>query len=293
MRFTASLLPRLAAGFSLGLFLASGSSAQTPIDTLAGTVTQIEAQLGARIGVSLVDTASELSWFYREDERFLMNSVVKVPICGAVLARMDAGALSLTDTLPVREDEILSYAPVTEQQVGAEMTVGDLCLAAVDMSDNTAANMLLDHIGGPQAVTEFFRTLGDQTSRLDRPEPELNEFVPGDPRDTTTPAAMSETLRRLLLGDALSLGARKQLADWMSVGGVTGNLLRADAPNGWLVLDKSGSGSHTRNIIAVIIPEGGAPWIITIFISDVDVDFETRNAALQQVGSAVMSVIRN
>lgn len=293
MRFTASLLPRLAAGFSLGLFLASGSSAQTPIDTLAGTVTQIEAQLGARIGVSLVDTASELSWFYREDERFLMNSVVKVPICGAVLARMDAGALSLTDTLPVREDEILSYAPVTEQQVGAEMTVGDLCLAAVDMSDNTAANMLLDHIGGPQAVTEFFRTLGDETSRLDRPEPELNEFVPGDPRDTTTPAAMSETLRRLLLGDALSLGARKQLADWMSVGGVTGNLLRADAPNGWLVLDKSGSGSHTRNIIAVIIPEGGAPWIITIFISDVDVDFETRNAALQQVGSAVMSVIRN
>lgn len=293
MRFTASLLPRLAAGFSLGLFLASGSSAQTPIDTLAGTVTQIEAQLGARIGVSLVDTASELSWFYREDERFLMNSVVKVPICGAVLARMDAGALSLTDTLSVREDEILSYAPVTEQQVGAEMTVGDLCLAAVDMSDNTAANMLLDHIGGPQAVTEFFRTLGDQTSRLDRPEPELNEFVPGDPRDTTTPAAMSETLRRLLLGDALSLGARKQLADWMSVGGVTGNLLRADAPNGWLVLDKSGSGSHTRNIIAVIIPEGGAPWIVTIFISDVDVDFETRNAALQQVGSAVMSVIRN
>ena len=293
MRFTASLLPRLAAGFSLGLFLASGSSAQTPIDTLAGTVTQIEARLGARIGVSLVDTASELSWFYREDERFLMNSVVKVPICGAVLARMDAGALSLTDTLSVREDEILSYAPVTEQQVGAEMTVGDLCLAAVDMSDNTAANMLLDHIGGPQAVTEFFRTLGDQTSRLDRPEPELNEFVPGDPRDTTTPAAMSETLRRLLLGDALSLGARKQLADWMSVGGVTGNLLRADAPNGWLVLDKSGSGSHTRNIIAVIIPEGGAPWIITIFISDVDVDFETRNAALQQVGSAVMSVIRN
>lgn len=293
MRFTASLLPRLAAGFSLGLFLASGSSARTPIDTLAGTVAQIEERLGARVGVSLVDTASEMSWFYREDERFLMNSAVKVPICGAVLARMDAGALSLTDTLPVREDEILSYAPVTEQQVGAEMSLGDLCLAALDMSDNTAANMLLDHIGGPQAVTAFFREIGDQTSRLDRREPDLNTFVPGDPRDTTTPAAMTETLRRLLLGDALSPGARAQLADWMSIGGVTGNLLRADAPDGWLVLDKSGSGSHTRNIIAVVIPEGRAPWIVTIFISDVDADFETRNAALRQVGSAVVSVIRN
>ncbi|MBE3638153.1 class A beta-lactamase [Mangrovicoccus algicola] len=293
MRFTASLLPRLAAGLSLGLFLASGSSAQTPIETLAGTVEQIETRLRARIGVSLVDTASQMSWLHREDERFLMNSAVKVPICGAVLARMDAGALSLTDTLPVREDDILSYAPVTEQQVGAEMTLGDLCLAAVDMSDNTAANMLLDHIGGPQAVTAFFREIGDETSRLDRREPELNTFVPGDPRDTTTPAAMTETLRRLLLGDALSPGARAQLEDWMSIGGVTGNLLRADAPDGWLVLDKSGSGSHTRNIIAVVIPEGGAPWIATIFISDVDADFETRNAALRQIGSAVMSVIRN
>ena len=293
MRFTASLLPRLAAGLSIGLFLASGSSAQTPVDTLAGTVAQVEDRLGARVGVSLVDTGSELSWFYREDERFMMNSAVKVPICGAVLAHMDAGALSLADTLPVREDEILSYAPVTEQQVGAEMSLGDLCLAALDMSDNTAANMLLDHIGGPQAVTAFFREIGVETSRLDRREPELNEFVPDDPRDTTTPAATSETLRRLLLGDALSLGAREQLARWMSIGGVTGNLLRADAPTGWRVLDKSGSGSHTRNIIAVVIPEGRAPWIVSIFISDVDADFETRNAALQQVGSAVMSVIRN
>lgn len=200
MQFTASVLPCLAAGLSLGLLLASGSSAQTPLDTLAGTVAQIEARLGARVGVSLVDTASEVSWFYREDERFLMNSVVKVPICAAVLARMDAGALSLTDTQPVRRDEILSYAPITEQQVGAEMTLGDLCLAAVDISDNTAANMLLDHIGGPQAVTAFFREIGDETSRLDRREPGLNAFVPGDPRDTTTPAAMSETLRQLLLG---------------------------------------------------------------------------------------------
>lgn len=293
MRFTAFRLPRLAVGLSLGLFSASVLSAQTPINTLADTVAQVEQRLGARVGVSLVDTGSELSWFYREDERFLMNSAVKVPICGAVLARMDAGALSLTDTLPVREAEILSYAPVTEQQIGAEMSLGDLCLAALDMSDNTAANMLLDHIGGPQAVTAFFREIDDETSRLDRREPELNTFAPGDPRDTTTPAAMTDTLRRLLLGDALSPGARAQLADWMSIGGVTGALLRDDAPGGWRFLDKSGSGSHTRNIIGVVIPEGRAPWIVTIFISDVAADFESRNAALQQIGSAVMAVIRN
>ena len=173
------------------------------------------------------------------------------------------------------------------------MSLADLCLAAIDLSDNTAANMLLDHIGGPQAVTEFFRQTGDEVSRLDRREPELNEFVPGDPRDTTTPAAMTKMLRGLLLGNVLSPSSREQLVEWMSIGGVTSNLLRADASKDWLILDKSGSGSHPRNIIAVVVPEGGAPWVVSIFISDVDADFETRNTALQQIGGAVMSVIRN
>ncbi|MEL7803375.1 class A beta-lactamase [Sulfitobacter pontiacus] len=293
MRLTASLLPRLAAGLSLGLSLASVASAQTPIDTLTNTVAQIEERLGARVGVSLLETGSELSWAYREDERFMMNSIVKAPICGAVLARVDADELSLTDTLNVQAGDILSYAPVTEKQVGTAMSLADLCLAAIDLSDNTAANMLLDHIGGPQAVTDFFRQTGDEVSRLDRREPELNEFVPGDPRDTTTPAAMTKMLRGLLLGNVLSPSSREQLVEWMSIGGVTSNLLRADAPKDWLILDKSGSGSHTRNIIAVVVPEGGAPWVVSIFISDVDADFKTRNTALQQIGSAVMSVILN
>ncbi|QDY69296.1 class A beta-lactamase [Qingshengfaniella alkalisoli] len=293
MRFTASVLPRVAAGVFLSLSLASVSFAQRPIDTLADTVAQVEERLGARIGLSLVDTGSELSWLHREDERFLMNSTVKTPLCGTVLARRDAGRLSLSDTLRVTQEDILSYAPVTAEQVGTEMTLADLCLAALDMSDNTATNMLIDYLGGPQAVTEFFRTTGDEVSRLDRREPELNTLVPGDPRDTTTPAAMTSTLRRLLLGDVLSPSSRDQLAEWMSLGGVTGNLLRADAPDDWLILDKSGSGNHTRNIIAVITPDGGSPWIATIFISDTDADFATRNAALQEIGSAVISVIRN
>ncbi|WP_062763067.1 class A beta-lactamase [Falsirhodobacter sp. alg1] len=292
MRFYTSILSRVAAAFAFGLLLAPTSFAQPSADTLLPTVAQIEARLDGRIGLSLIETGSGRSWTYRKDERFPMNSTVKVPICATVLARRDAGKLSLSDILRVNQEDILSYAPVTEKTVGAGMSLADLCLAAIDMSDNTAANMLVDHIGGPQAVTDFLRGTGDELSRLDRREPELNNFLSGDPRDTTTPAAMTETLRRLLLGNALSSESGKQLAEWMSIGGVTGNLLRADAPEGWIILDKSGGGSHTRNIVAVVIPEGGSPWIVTIFISDVDADSSTRNAALQQIGSAVMSVIR-
>lgn len=291
MRFTAPVLSRVATGLALGLSMATASVAETPVEALSDTVARIEEQLGARVGLSLVDTGSGWSWSHREDELFLMNSTVKVPVCGAILARWDAGTLSLSDALPVREADLVPYAPVTETRVGGTMTLDELCLAAIDMSDNVAANILIEHLGGPEAVTQFFRSAGDPTSRLDRLEPELNAFAPGDERDTTSPATMSETLQALLLGDVLSPEARGQLADWMRRGGVTGALLRAEADDDWLILDKSGSGSHTRNLVAVIQPEGEAPWIATMFVSDTDAEFEIRNEALKDLGRAVAAVV--
>lgn len=292
MRFTTSVLLGAAAGFALGLSIATTVLASPALQSLADIVTQVEDRLDGRVGIALVDTGSDLTWTHRPDEGFLMNSTVKVPICGAVLARRDAGTMSLSEELPIRDADLLSYAPVTEERVGENMTLEDLCFAALDMSDNTATNLLIDHLGGPEAVTQFFRSIGDPVSRLDRREPELNAFAVGDPRDTTTPVAMAATLRDLLLGTALAPASRGQLAEWMSHGAVTGTLLRQDAPADWVFSDKSGSGSHTRNIVAVVIPEGRAPWIVTIFISDADEDFATRNAALQELSAAVMAVIR-
>lgn len=292
MRFTAPVLSRVAAGLALGLSMATASLAETPVEALRATVARIEEQLGARVGLSLVDTGSGWSWSHREDELFLMNSTVKVPVCGAILARSDAGTLSLSDSLPVREADLVPYAPVTETRVGGTMTLDELCLAAIDKSDNVAANILIKHLGGPEAVTQFFRSVGDPTSRLDRLEPELNTFAPGDERDTTSPAAMSETLRALLLGGMLSPQARGQLVEWMRHGGVTGALLRAEAEDDWVILDKSGSGRHTRNLVAVIQPEGEAPWIATMFVSDTDAEFEVRNEALKDLVRAVLAVVR-
>lgn len=292
MRFTATVLSRVATGLALGLSMATASLAETPVEALSETVARIEEQLGARVGLSLMETGTGWSWSHREDELFPMHSTVKVPVCGAILARWDAGRLSLSDALPVRKADLVPYAPVTETRVGGNMTLDELCLAAIDMSDNVAANILIGHLGGPEAVTQFFRSVGDPTSRLDSIEPKLNDFASGDERDTTSPAAMSETLRALLLGDVLSPEARGKLAEWMRHGGVTGELLRAEAEDAWLILDKSGSGSHTRNLVAVIQPEGGAPWIATMFISDTDAEFEVRNEALKDLGRAVVAVVR-
>ncbi|WP_375689376.1 class A beta-lactamase [Pseudooceanicola sp. LIPI14-2-Ac024] len=291
MRFTALVPSRIAAGIALALSLAAPAQAQPSFNALAETVAGIEARLGARVGVALVDTGSDRNWTHRADERFLMNSTVKVPVCAAILARRDAGLLRLSQTLPVTRDDLLSYAPVAETRVGGSMTLSELCLAAIDMSDNTAANLLIGALGGPAEVTQFFRDIGDPVSRLDRVEPDLNSAGPGDPRDSTTPVAMADTLWAILIEDALSPGSRAQMAEWMRPGGVTGALLRASAPAGWDILDKSGAGERNRNLVAVITPPGRAPWIAVLMLADLEADVATRNAALQELGAAVVAVI--
>ncbi|SUB00496.1 Beta-lactamase SHV-1 precursor [Pannonibacter phragmitetus] len=292
MQKTLSRLRRSAQVFAFSLLLAAPAAAGPSDAQLAETVAKIESRLNARVGVVLHDSGSGWSWTNRADERFLMNSTFKAPLCGAILAAADAGTLSLDEELPILRADILSYAPVTEKKVGQSMSLSELCLATIDMSDNTAANLLINRLGGTEAVTEFFRQNGDTVSRLDRLEPDMNTFKAGDPRDTTSPAAMSAALEKLLLGDVLSPQSRNQLIEWMSHGGVTGALLRKTAPEGWHIADKSGSGDRTRNIIAMITPPDRAPWIAVIFVSDVKADFATRNAALQEISAAVIGVIK-
>ncbi|MEQ5836196.1 class A beta-lactamase [Marinobacter sp. NFXS9] len=293
MRFSTSILPRAALGLALGLFVTTAAVAKTALEDLSDTVEKVEDQLDARVGLAMTDTGSDFSWSHRADERFLMNSTMKVPLCGAVLAQVDAGKMSLSDELPVHQDDILSYAPVTKERVGQSVTLGALCYAALDMSDNTATNLLIKHLGGPEAVTQFLRRIGDSVTRSDRYETALNTLIPGDPRDTTKPVVMINTLRKLLLGDALTTGSRDRLVAWMSHGGVTQALLRDDAPSSWKIADKSGSGDHNRNLVALITPDDGNPRIVTIYISDTDADFKTRNAALKELGAAVIRVIED
>ncbi|NUB44983.1 class A beta-lactamase [Fertoebacter nigrum] len=282
---------RLAAGFAIGLFAGTGALAAEAESQLMQTVDSIEQSLNVRVGLVVRDSASDWAISHRADERFLMTSTFKAMLCGAVLDRVDDGALDLGETIKIEAEAILDYAPVTEGRVGDTMTVADLCLAALDMSDNTATNLLIDRLGGPQSVTDFLRKIGDPVSRLDRREPELNTFAVGDLRDTTTPDAMVATWQAMLTGDALSSTSRAQLVDWMSAGGVTGALIRASTPDGWQVADRSGSGNFNRNIVAMVKPPGRAPYFIAIFLSDAELDFETRNAAVIDLSRAVMDVV--
>lgn len=254
------------------------------------TLVALERQLGARMGVAVLETQAGRSWGHRADERFPMCSTFKALAAGAVLARVDKGKEDLGRRIRLAPADIVAYSPVTEGRVGGDgMTLADLCEAAVTRSDNTAGNQMLKSIGGPAGLTAFLRALGDKVTRLDRWETALNEAKPGDPRDSTSPAAMAASLRSLLLGDILSRAGREQLTSWL-VANKTGDAkLRAGLPAGWRIGDKTGGGDRgTTNDVAIIWPPARKPLLVSVYVTETAAPFDDRNAAIAELGRALV-----
>jgi beta-lactamase class A len=251
----------------------------------------LEAQAGGRLGVAMLDTGSGRRFAYRGDERFPMCSTFKVLVAAAILARVDAGAERLDRRLSYGKSDLLEYAPVTrEHLVEGGMTIEALCAAAIEMSDNTAANLLLPAIGGPPGLTVFLRSQGDERTRLDRNEPELNEAAPGDERDTTTPAAMLASMDRLVLGDALTPSSRALLQGWMINCKTGAQRLPASVPDGARIGHKTGSGERgTSNDIAVVWPAGRKPVLITAFLTGSPAKPDERDAVIAECGRTAVA----
>jgi beta-lactamase class A len=255
----------------------------------ANRIAAIETRLGGRIGVAAVDTSNDKHLDYRAEERFPMCSTFKFLATAAVLKRVDEKKERLERFVPYNAKDILEYAPVTKEHLNeGGMTLGALCEAAIEQSDNTAGNLLLNAIGGPAGLTNFVRALGDPVTRLDRIEPELNSAIPGDERDTTTPAAISSDMQRLLLGDALSEASRGKLDDWLQRNETGGSMIRAGVPKTWSVGDKTGRGSNgATNDIAIMRPPGRAPILLAIYSVGSTATPDDRAAAIAAVTKVV------
>lgn len=231
---------------------------------MASKIRELEHELDGEIGVYAFDTSTGACFGYRDQQRFLFCSVSKVLVAATVLNRASQDPTLLERRVSITREDILAYAPVTSQHLEDGMTVEELCAAALTVSDNTASNLLMEQCGGPEAVTAFVRSTGDVTTRLDRIEPDLNEA--SGVLDTTTPAAFSETLNRLTLGDALTASGRDKLVGWMKESTTGAEQIRAGLPEGTLTGDKTGSGTHGEsNDVAVIWPQQGAPVIMSVF----------------------------
>jgi beta-lactamase class A len=255
-----------------------------------GQIAQIEAETGARIGVVAVESATNRRIEHRPKERFLMCSTFKLLAATAILQRVDHGEDQLDRFVRYNQADILAYAPVTKQHVTeGGMPLGALCEAAIEQSDNTAGNLLLQAIGGPAGMTKFARSLGDDTTRLDRTEPELNTSKEGDERDTTSPVAMGNDLVKILTTDLLSEKSRELLQNWLLKNETGATLIRAGVPKDWRVGDKTGrSGQGATNDIAVINPPNGARIFIAIFSTAPSLSDEKRSEVVADVAREIV-----
>ncbi|GAA1908922.1 class A beta-lactamase Bla1 [Streptomyces sodiiphilus] len=261
------LVPLAACGQDTAPPPAAPDSAQTAApDHLAEEFERLEEKFEARLGVYVLDTGSGEEITHRADERFAYASTFKPFAAGIVLR--DFFPDRIDDVITYTSEDLVPWSPVTEEHVEEGMSLRDLSEAAVRHSDNTATNLVFDALGGPEALGGELRELGDEVIRMNRYETELNEAVPGDTRDTSTPRALATTLEMFLLGDVLGDEEREILADWMLTNTTGANLIQAGMPDGWRVADKSGAGEYgTRNNIAVVWPEDGEPLVMAVLSS--------------------------
>ncbi len=276
------LLP--AAGLGAGPALSAGKDIDKQLASL-------EKRTGGRLGVCVLDTKSNASFGHRQDERFAMCSTFKALAAAFVLARVDKGEEKLGRRIAIAKADLHSHSPVAEKHVGDTMTVGELCDAAVTYSDNAAANLLLASFGGPDGLTAWLRSIGDETTRLDRTEPALNEAKPGDPRDTTTPAAMIRTLGKLLLEDVLSPSSRDQFTAWLVANRTGGRRLRAGLPAGWTIGEKTGTSGHGEvGDVGFMRPRDGHTILASVYIAEATKPMKELEPIFAEVGKLIATM---
>jgi beta-lactamase class A len=236
------------------------------------TLKAIHKKVGGRLGVHILDSQSGRRIAHDDDSRYAMASTFKVMLAAALLWQVDKNAFTLDHELAISGDDLLPTSPDVEAKLksGAKsMTVRDLCAAIVISSDNAAANVLLTGIGGPPAFTTFMRSIGDETTRLDRIETDLNANLPGDPRDTTTPRAMVDSMLRVFTQDVITVRSRALLIDWMMQSRTGLDRVRAGIPKSWQVGDKTGTGSGGAvNDLAIAWPPERRPILIAVYMSE-------------------------
>lgn len=269
--------------------------APAKLEDLPAATAALERKTGGRIGLAVLDAGTRARADYRADERFPMCSTFKFLAAAFVLARADRGDEDLERRIQFGERDLVPpYSPVTRDRVhGQGMSLAELCEAAVTLSDNTAGNLVLASFGGPAALTGFTRSLGDDTTQLDRTEPDLNEAAPNDPRDTTSPAAMLELMRKILLNDVLAPHSRERLIGWMQRSPTGDARLKAGLPKEWRVAGKTGSGQNgSAAHVAVVWRPGEVPFLISVYMTGSKAPSGRLNEALAETGRLVTAWLR-
>lgn len=252
---------------------------------------QLEKKFDARLGVYAIDTGTNRTVTYRPDERFAYSSTFKALAAGLVLQQNSMDELD--EVITYTRDDLVTYSPITEQHVDTGMTLREISDAAIRYSDNTAGNLLLEELGGPDGFENGLRQIGDHVTEADRFETDLNSAIPGDIRDTSTARALATNLKAFTVDGVLPNNKRTILTDWMKRNTTGDELIRAAVPKGWVVGDKTGAGGYgTRNDIAVVWPPNRDPIIIAILSSRDTEDASYDNELIAKAAKVTLNAFK-
>lgn len=262
------------------------STQEIQFTQLQRTLQKLEKNFDGKIGVYAVDTTNNQIIAYRADERFPVQSTFKLIAVSALLKNSDKNTLQ--QKIHYKKEDLIFWHPVTGNYLNSGMTLKALSEAAMTYSDNTAANLILKKIGGPKLVTDFARSIGNETFNIKHYEPNLNSD-PTNEDDTSTPKDMAISLQKLTLGDVLTQSQRRQLISWMRNNVTDYKRIRAGVPIGWAVSDKTGSGDYgIANDIGILSSPVCKPIVLAIYTVRNKQDAKSREDVVATVTSIVM-----
>lgn len=262
-----------------------------PVVDVSGDLGALEERFDARVGVVAIDLQDGRRVEHRGDERFGYASTVKAFVAAALLDATDETAREEQVEWTQTDVDAAGYSPVTKESLAEGLTLDELAEAAVRESDNTATNLVLERLGGPSALEEALRSAGDEETSVDAVEPGINDVTPGEPANTTTPAAFAALLASIIEGGWLDEADREQLVDWMS-GNATGDtLVRAGAPDGWTVADKSGGAGPRRGDVALVMPPGREPIVLVVLTERNDLSADYDDALVAEAAAVVLGAL--
>ncbi|MCM3183939.1 class A beta-lactamase [Priestia megaterium] len=252
---------------------------------------KLEEKYDANLGVFALDTGTNKTVTYHSDERFAYASTHKALAVGALLQRKSIE--DLNERIFYTRDDLVNYNPITEKHVDTGMTLRELADASLRYSDNTAGNLILQQLGGPDGFKEALENIGDDVTLPERFEPDLNEVNPGETHDTSTPRALASSLQTYVLGQALPEDKRALLTDWMKRNTTGDALIRAGVPKSWEVADKTGAGSYaTRNDIAILWPPKGDPIVLAILSNRTEKDAEYNDKLIAEAAKQAVKALK-
>jgi beta-lactamase class A len=252
---------------------------------------KLEEKFDAKLGVFALDTGTNQTVAYHPDERFAYASTHKALAVGALLQQKSIEELN--QRITYTSEDLVNYNPITEKHVDTGMTLKELSDASLRYSDNTAANLIFKQMGGPAGFKRALEEIGDNVTKPEQIEPDLNEVNPGETHDTSTPRALATSLQAFTLGDALPTEKRELLIDWMKRNTTGDALIRAGVPKGWEVADKTGAGSYgTRNDISIIWPPKGDPIVLAVLSSRDKKDAEYNDDLIAETTKEVIKALK-